>query len=103
MNNIFNFHHVGTDTTTVHVLNPVNIKERQSPLVSIFPNPFEEVLNINAQDIWQRISLYDTQGRKVKESGFVNQLHVDDLESGMYVLQLENDAGQQVTKKVIKE
>jgi len=76
--------------------------------VSVFPNPFENDININFsnQNIEEyKAKLIDLQGNVIKELTFnekLNKLYVGELSKGSYFIILENQLGGIYTIKLIK-
>jgi hypothetical protein len=72
---------------------------------SIFPNPANSILNIRgAKDSEiQKIVIYDTSGKRVKQDeGVLTSITVDDLISGFYFLEITID-GKKEVKKFVKQ
>ena len=95
------------DMTNVYALNedtPNTINK-----FSVFPNPFENVLNINRDSNGEitNFAIYNLLGRKVKESHFNSKsknhvIHMNFLPSGIYILKLYNNDELVFTGKIIK-
>jgi hypothetical protein len=67
---------------------------------SVYPNPTTDVLNIqsaNTLDI-QNISIMDMSGKQSKATFNNNQVDVSHLQSGMYILNVETDQGNESIK-----
>ncbi len=85
-----------TAWTTIEVINSVGIDELNTNLVSIYPNPTNEVLNVklNNETSSGTILIYDTRGRLVI-SKTINQtntiIDVTDLVNGYYVIEVKNN------------
>jgi len=79
---------------------PVSIKENDMSEVSIYPNPVNNTLFIEGNDI-TRIEIYDMQGRIIKsEVKTTNQLNVSDLNQGIYMIKVQTVDGQKIMKFV---
>lgn len=72
--------------------------------ISVYPNPFAEVLNIAKSDKVKSVSVMDVSGRLVKivESPS-SVLHLSDLKQGLYVIVLNMKDGTKQTVKAIKK
>lgn len=72
--------------------------------IKVYPNPFSEVVNINKPELVKTIRVSDISGKLVRT---INQpesvLRLNDLSSGMYILQLDMKDGSKQTIKVIKK
>jgi len=67
----------------------------------IYPNPTTSLLNIKMKADLIQAEIYNIQGQKVLEST-VKSIPVSKLNSGMYVLQIEDVNGNRNTKRFIK-
>ncbi|PQB03735.1 hypothetical protein BST85_01565 [Aureitalea marina] len=74
--------------------------------IGLYPNPTDGVLNIvSPRSPITQVTIYDLQGRVVKriDSDQSNlQLNLDQLNSGIYLVQIKTDAGM-IAKKLVKE
>ncbi len=70
----------------------------------IYPNPTKSVLNLNALDVGSidKVVITDMTGKKVLEQNNANQVNVQNLAKGMYVLEVFIGDKKEV-KKFIKE
>ncbi|HYV54141.1 MAG TPA: T9SS type A sorting domain-containing protein [Chitinophagaceae bacterium] len=72
----------------------------------IFPNPFCEKINVNANDTYQsEIILYDILSRKLLQHTFTNSttLNTEQLAKGIYIYEVRNKNGMIQNGKVVKE
>jgi len=71
----------------------------------MFPNPAKLQLNIVASTTDNLISIYNLQGKLVKQSFVVTnrcKINITDLSSGMYVLEIKNKEGRNFQKFIIE-
>tara|TARA_B110000238_G_scaffold189626_1_gene221900 strand:- start:17 stop:1816 length:1800 start_codon:yes stop_codon:yes gene_type:complete len=71
----------------------------------LYPNPTRQELNIILGTVNNIISIYNLQGKQVKQSFFSNsncKLSITDLSSGMYVVEVENDKFRNFQKFIIE-
>lgn len=90
-----------TDT----LLNNVTFAEDSLVTINLYPNPVNDILNINSKYTLNNISISDINGRVVRNTslnGTEAQINIADLASGIYLLKVVTSDGT-VTKKVIKE
>jgi len=83
----------------------VDVNEVVAEGFSIYPNPANEMININCPDIHsvKQIQIFDILGQEVfKKEQFVNSIDIKKLSTGIYQLKITNDRGVH-TKKFIKE
>jgi hypothetical protein len=74
--------------------------------VSLFPNPVQNILNIqNTASNLSKVQVYDLNGRLLQNYSLQSQevtLDVSQLNSGIYLVVLENEMGNQITRKIVK-
>lgn len=71
--------------------------------ITLYPNPFNNVLNISDITDVTNITIIDMLGRVSKSiTKVTSTLHLDDLTSGMYFVQIEKADGSKQTIKTIK-
>jgi hypothetical protein len=68
------------------------IAETQSTSISIYPNPAEEVIQIQSPLKIDRIQFYDLQGRLLKSEVLNGRtsMNASDLENGVYLIEILN-------------
>lgn len=83
------------------------INDNLSSLLSVYPNPATNVINISNKNqlLVNGITLADVNGRTVKQlnAGDVaeTQINVSDLAPGIYIMTISSDKGS-MTKKIVK-
>jgi len=87
----------GTQTTLAVV-------ENTALKFSIYPNPFSDVVNIIGINGNASFNLFTIDGKLIKKGKLEenNQINLNDLSKGLYLLQLNSD-GKTETKKIIKK
>jgi CubicO group peptidase (beta-lactamase class C family) len=70
--------------------------------VSVFPNPFDEVLHIESDIEIKTTRLYNTVGQLILEQKNGNQISGKSLANGVYWLELESQNNQKTVRKIIK-
>lgn len=68
--------------------------------VTLYPNPANDVLNVEMTNEVQLVEIYNIQGQKVVTSN-QKQINVSDLSSGMYMVKVQDSENAIATKKVI--
>jgi uncharacterized protein len=79
---------------------------QQNNTIQVYPNPVRSLLYINATEEIQSVQLFDMVGQLKKESlstGLFNELNVNDLAPGVYILRVQLDHHQATTQKVVIE
>ena len=119
-NSMYNFNKTGTEwNTSIYagsiMLRPVvgssyfigndEYTSTKNSKLSIFPNPASSFINLRAEgfatDITTEISIFDLTGRMVYKTKWQNQLKLDFLTKGMYLIQVNNTSGQYATQKLL--
>lgn len=94
----------GTYLLDIKVAITTGIEESDESLFSVYPNPVQDMLNVNCKDIDQ-VSLFNTVGQKIESlntEGRDNvQIDLSGLPSGMYILQA-NRQGRTLSRKIVK-
>lgn len=72
--------------------------------VNVYPNPVKDILNVRTNSGPATLKLYDASGRLVRQQQIsgktVQQVPVDYLKNGLYLLKIENTTGS-TTKKIV--
>lgn len=71
--------------------------------VSVYPNPFSDVLKISDLKGVQSVSVTDISGRQVKTLAPSAELNLSTLKSGLYIVNLKMEDGSVKTFKTIKK
>ncbi len=71
--------------------------------ISVFPNPFKEVLNISDINGVKEISVSDVAGRSIKSLPVQKEINLSDLKAGLYFVTLKLEDGSTQTIKAIKQ
>lgn len=71
--------------------------------VSVYPNPFHDVLKISEVKGVKSVSITDVAGRLVKTMKPAAELNVSELKSGLYMVTLNMEDGSSKTIKAIKK
>ncbi|MFK8039235.1 MAG: T9SS type A sorting domain-containing protein [Crocinitomicaceae bacterium] len=94
------------DSVDVQYNNFLSTKTTKTPTIDIFPNPAQNILNIQAENISNlgSILIYDISGKEVLSSEFKNgnnKLNVEALTSGIYFYTIRNGKNTIETKKLL--
>ncbi len=66
----------------------LSIEEFSDHIVSIYPNPTTNILNINSKYPIERVQLYSILGKKVLETTNASVINVNQLSSGIYIAKI---------------
>ena len=78
----------------------IGVGEQQADYqVRVYPNPASSVIHIEGVESGSTIAVYDIIGRKVLQSDFTNELSVNQLSNGLYLLNITTAEGIVISKK----
>jgi hypothetical protein len=89
--------------TVEDVLATSEINGNKKVDISVYPNPFKDILKISDTKGVKSISVTDVSGRQVKTLKAGNELNLSDLTSGLYLINLHMEDGNVKTLKAIKK
>ncbi|MFG6686076.1 T9SS type A sorting domain-containing protein [Mariniflexile sp. HNIBRBA6329] len=81
----------------------LGVNDFETTSFSIYPNPANDVLNINGKNGISKVALYSITGKKILETTTINsnQLDVSKFTSGIYLISIEDSNNNKTVKKVI--
>ncbi len=99
---------VSLDSTDCY--NNVGIEDKNLDEISIYPNPANDILNINLKNISSvkivSIDIYNLNGKLIFQDSFYNtsdlKINISDFSFGMYFMKLYIDNKKLITKSFIK-
>jgi hypothetical protein len=68
--------------------------------IFVYPNPTSEFINITSTKTIDKTELYDLLGKRVLQTAQTNQIKINHLPNGVYLLKVFAD-GKSITKKVV--
>lgn len=72
--------------------------------LKIYPNPSTDIIYIESDELIHDYIIYDLTGKKIKNDRIINnQIQIDEIESGMYFINLSNDNNSIIQKIVISD
>ena len=93
-----------TEDYTIAVTSPVTATASVTKnTVSVYPNPFHDVLKISDVKGVKSISVSDVSGRQVKNMKPSAELNLSDLKTGLYIVTLQMEDGTVKSVKAIKK
>jgi len=101
---LYNFENV-TANHTIAVSFTVGIDDNESKAVLIYPNPANQVLNVNSTEYFESLEISNLLGQVILEKMLTTQstaINISSLKSGVYFIRLKGE-NNFVTKKFIKE
>ena len=79
--------------------------DKDSPLVTVGPNPFNETISVYSNETIKSVALYDLGGKQVFITSSINGNKINlnkKLSAGVYIVKIETGGGM-VTKKLVKK
>ncbi len=70
--------------------------------ITVYPNPASDYINISTTYNIQYVEMFDVLGKKVTLTENNNQIHVNNLQSGIYIIKIFTNKGK-ITKKIVIE
>jgi len=95
----------GAPTTTANITSSTGIPEAPESIVKVYPNPFNQVINIENAEKVNRIIIYNIIGNVVMDKEVPSSpkyVLETNFPLGVYVVTLITDEGQRITKRMIK-
>jgi hypothetical protein len=102
LNSVINITVVPPVTTGIHT-------KKVTETFSVFPNPVHSVLSVslpgkgNYTAAYKLLSLLGAEVQKGIFTAKENKLNLQSLEQGIYLLEIKNEAGVRMYKKIVKE
>jgi subtilisin-like proprotein convertase family protein len=89
-----------------YINNSLGLDTNSLSNITIYPNPTKDFLNINIPQAIgvSKLKLFDIQGREVLEkitNNTIEVLNIGDLQSGVYMLSIENEANKTIKKVIL--
>ena len=75
---------------------------KSNEMLSIYPNPTSDILNIKTKEKVQSASIFDMSGRKIEARVLDNNVDVTSLERGTYIINIQTEKGT-TSEKFIKK
>ena len=97
-----------TNSTTSHTrsvtcLGVLAVSDNTKASLSLYPNPFSDVLKISDVKGVKSVSITDVAGRLVKTMKPAAELNVSELKAGLYIVTINMEDGSSKTIKAIKK
>jgi PKD repeat protein len=96
-----------TEDYTINITSGAGIDENPLGLIQIYPNPAQELLHINCNNLTEnaQIEIMDINGKILMQTtgmaGQLNTMGIAHLASGLYHVRIVSN-GQQITQRIIK-
>jgi uncharacterized repeat protein (TIGR01451 family) len=93
-----------TNTFNTEFVATLSVNNFDNTNISIFPNPTQNILNIQSEETIKEVSVYDMLGKKIKVIQLSNTtLNVSNLAKGMYLIKMIGENDKTFSSKFIKE
>jgi hypothetical protein len=80
----------------------ISTKEIDKPQFSIFPNPSKNEISIQAEIEFDQAIFYSIEGKSIKKLVHSNQIQIDELPTGYYILELKSKGKSLGKRKFVK-
>lgn len=81
---------------------PLGVDDNQAvETISVYPNPFKDVLNVESKAIVFTVEIYGTDGRKLIQSK-EKAINTQQLSTGIYFVRIQTDKGAEIFKIIKK-
>lgn len=79
--------------------------ENQENNILLYPNPVENLLHIQTQNGVEvnHYAIYSIDGQKIMDSPASNEIEVSSLSSGIYLIKMKTNSGNEIVKRIIKK
>ena len=88
---------------TINYLDVLAVSDVNKKGISVYPNPFTDVLKISDVKGVKSVSVNDISGRQVKTLAATEELNLSSLKAGLYIVNLQMEDGSVKTFKAIKK
>lgn len=68
--------------------------------ISIYPNPFTDIITIQSEDEILMLQMFDALGKRIEITTNSNKINTTNLKSGMYFLKVEGNNSIQIFKLI---
>ncbi|HAT80628.1 MAG TPA: hypothetical protein DCS17_04285 [Flavobacterium sp.] len=101
---IYNYALSQTDITSLYTNNTLSSSEfaKNNLKIALYPNPVNDVLNIESETEIKSVEIFNLLGQKVKTSSS-KQVNVFDLATGTYMVRIQDKNNGVATKKIVKQ
>lgn len=88
--------------TNTEIENFTSIKQNVADMeIKLFPNPASTVVQISSKNEIYKIELFNIFGEQVQTAIKTNEINIESLKAGIYVVKIESSRGELI-KKIIK-
>jgi murein DD-endopeptidase MepM/ murein hydrolase activator NlpD len=100
--------YLGQTVNHIFTMGTLGVGEEDLNSTSIYPNPFNNLINISSNSIVEKATITDMLGKTIRvinkdSTEGIKEINLEMLSNGLYFLTLEGDANQRKTIKLIKE
>ncbi|MCB0457425.1 MAG: T9SS type A sorting domain-containing protein [Flavobacteriaceae bacterium] len=80
----------------------LGFSEKEQPAITIFPNPVKGIIYLETEEEIESIAIYNSLGAKILTFSGTNQINVENLPQGIYLLKVLFSDGSATSEKIIK-
>jgi hypothetical protein len=94
---------LGIDDVIVRTEDPVSVDEISNLAFTIYPNPFENILELKIEDEINSYKIFSLTGELIKEENSNSKIiETNYLSNGAYLIELQTSNGSILTQKIVK-
>jgi len=84
---------------------PVSVGDFNKLKINVYPNPTNDVINIDTDEQLFNYIIYDVNGRQIQNGNFENnnQINLQNVNTGVYFIKVTTVQGNSGTVKVVKQ
>jgi len=81
----------------------MSVQDFEASSVVVYPNPSSGIVNIQSEKPIRQLQLISVEGKIVRKYNSSNQINIQDLPKGIYVLKIQLENGETQVQKLIKK
>jgi hypothetical protein len=86
---------------------PVPGSDEDLPIYRVYPNPAENILHVESDEIINRIAIFDLTGNPIFDKAdfgnYVNSVNIIQLKTGLYIIRIYFNTGEVVSQRFVKK
>lgn len=79
-----------------------SIEDKVNGNFEIYPNPTNDILNIEGDKLWSEIQIFDISGKLQFTSSYTTKLNIQELDAGLYYLRIISEGEKLSSLKFVK-
>lgn len=94
-----------TETHTFNISHPLSVEDRFLENTKVYPNPFNDVVNITSNSQIKKVAIVDILGKTIQtfEENNIEKINLSAISKGLYFITLKGENNQSKTLKLLKK